>query len=405
MAVSRGYVRGLLGSGSNGSPGQAEKTLAWLGYQLRRRQKLVFHLEELQRDWLPSPFDIYRYRRSVRRMKALITLVAGLIFGAVVAWTVSMVFAIGNGQAVKALLGTGAGIGIAPASMLIAGTVGGIGVGLGIAKTIRSGAEIKLLHHVYPTWGMQRRLVNLAAVIGVLAAIDSALIGGPGLVPVGALIIGLGAALGAGLLIAWCGRLPMEHSPFSPPNKGFPNSIKSALVTLLVFTVAGLLIGGLIVTTLLQPMIGMNRASHFVLSTIAIGAVVVALSLLAFVGLNVAFRNGGASVLQHILLRRALRQSQIVPPKLVQYLDALRARGLLRREGDGYSFILRSPILRDYFAAEYETTFAVEYARRLPPPPLHTRIGRRAMRILRSLAPKRPPHWFHHFQRKPLPGA
>lgn len=66
------------------------------------------------------------------------------------------------------------------------------------------------------------------------------------------------------------------------------------------------------------------------------------------VGLIVGLRFGGFAVIQHFALRFALRREDLLPLKLVTFLDYAAERIFLRKVGGGYVFVHR--MLMEYFA-------------------------------------------------------
>jgi hypothetical protein len=61
---------------------------------------------------------------------------------------------------------------------------------------------------------------------------------------------------------------------------------------------------------------------------------------------------GGLAWCQHWALRFVLYRNNLLPRRLIPWLDEMTTRGLLRRVGGGYIFIHRS--LLEYFADLYE---------------------------------------------------
>ncbi|HEU5346021.1 MAG TPA: hypothetical protein VFU60_16865 [Ktedonobacterales bacterium] len=69
------------------------------------------------------------------------------------------------------------------------------------------------------------------------------------------------------------------------------------------------------------------------------------------VGLGVGLAAGGSATIKHYVLRLALEQTGILPPKLERFLSEAAKLVLLRRIGGGYQFIHQS--VRDYFSDQY----------------------------------------------------
>lgn len=374
------------------SPPQAEATLAWLGYQLRKRKKHVFHLEELQFDWLPSPASKAIYDRQIRFLRVLFTIAATLLFGIAISRTVSLVYSLGGAEFIQGTTETvGNAAVIGDVSRIIFGILGGFGVAISLGNKITRTRGIRLIKHIHPNADARWRKAPSIAMLGLCALLTAAFIGGPVIVPNGALLIGLSACVALGLLVAWCGRLATERNHFPRPNRGLSNAIKSSLALMAIFTLIGLAVGSVIAMTALSVLVAIGAAIdlRFVAVMLLVCAGVLALTAAIFAGLSTGFSNGGGSVLRHVILRRALKKSRIVPPKFERFLDTLRETGLLRREGDGYAFELRSSILRDYFADYYEKRYLMNQQQLVAPLPRSKRLGRQLLRVGRVFAPRR----------------
>lgn len=399
MKICRQYVSGMLSAYSGNrswSPKQAEETMAWLGYRLKERQKRVFHLEEMQFSWLPSPLSEAVYDRQIIRLRVVFTIAATLLFGIAISHTVSLVYSLSDGTVIiGGAPGTTAAVGSASTvgdiSRIIFGILGGFGVALGVGHKITMTKRIRLLKHIQPNADAHWRKVTIVALLGICALLTAAFIGGPVIVPSGVLLIGLSASMALGLLIAWCGRLATERNHFPRPNRGLYNAIRSSLVIIVILAFIGLVIGSVIAMAALSLLVGIgaNLDLRFIAAMLVVCAGVFALTAAIFAGLSMGFSNGGGSVLRHFILRRALRKSRIVPRKFVPFLESLRGIGLLRREGDGYALVLRSAILRDYFAADYVMHYLTDQQLRVGRQPLHKRLAKPMLRASQAFAPRR----------------
>jgi MFS family permease len=393
VEIGRRYISGA----PNAAPGsQAHKTLTWLGNQLRDHQKLVFHLEEMQRDWLPSPASKDSFDVQIDRLRVFFITVTTLLFGIVFPPAVLWAIIHNNGAAIKQVLGSEPGLPIAFLIPLYVffGLLGGFGLASSIGHRISDVEKIELLKHIHPIADAHRRKIIPVALVGIFILLTAVFIGGPAVVPSGAVLLGAGASLVIGLVIAWCGRLATERRHFPPPNRGLSNAIKSSLVIMFIMALLG---GCVTFAGALLLILVVNLDVGHTLPVFLVGAVVVAL-VVAIIGLGTAFINGGSSVLRHRMLLRALQQSQFVPRKLVPFLNQLRASGLLRREGDGYSFPVRSAILRNAFAAEYVKHYAEGQKNLKPPKKWHTHLRDRVKRGSQVFAPS---HIAKSLQRKP----
>jgi hypothetical protein len=83
--------------------GTFQRTLAWLGYELREHSEGTFYLEQLQEDWLPDAATRRRYWR-IRR------LVDGLLFGLLLGLLGGLVFGLRGGLRGGLVVGLGFGL-------------------------------------------------------------------------------------------------------------------------------------------------------------------------------------------------------------------------------------------------------------------------------------------------------
>ena len=200
-----------------------------------------------------------------------------------------------------------------------------------------------------------RRTGTMTAIFGAVAVAAASLIGGQELGTVGVLLVGTGVGALTAILLRLTSGLANENTQFQRPNDGFFSATHSALLVVTMFVAVGLASGAFMVLTIFSFSIDTVVPLAQMWPVFFASALAVALSLLILGGVNVALGVGGAGVLQHIALRRALERSGVVPKQFVKFLNSARVAGALYREGGGYTFIVRSRLLRDLLAEHFET--------------------------------------------------
>lgn len=364
-ALFRDYVARLLSTGTTGvekeelekaSPGQRggeiDEALIWLGYQLRQHSVQTFYLDELQRDWLPEARGEKVYSRSVVGMTVMIQLIVGLSLGLFAALCITWVYGIDNGAVIALLFGRSSNAVSGFVVRVIVGLIGGIGLGLGVASALNAASQIVLAHRDTDiSNGMQsaRVLGTAAGLVGALAAGTAA---GVGMGLLSAVAVGTVVGIVVGTVADWSGRAVSPDDVHSP-SQGVYRSARSAVESVLVYTLLGLAVGGLVggLATWLVVDLANGRsdlAQHMGQMGALAGAVVGAVCVGLYVGVDAGLDHGGAAVLQHLALRWVLCRSGVLPLRFVRCLDEATALGLLCRAGSGYRF--PTTMLRDYFA-------------------------------------------------------
>ena len=266
---------------------QATRWLAWLAGEMVARSQTVLYLELLPSGRLPTPAARWLRRLGRLAVGLLIALVLGLE-GGLVTWLIG---------------GLGLGLTLGLAAGLCLGLVGGLGFGLlfGMWNYLLSGQALGRVggleignpgNRVRPNEGISRS-GQVALRFGLVGSLAGALVLGPVGGLVGALSGGLAGALADGLAGALNGARTV----------GMTVGLASGLQ------------GGLVV------------------------------------GLILALASGGATYLDHMVLRFALRCGGLAPLRYVRFLDYCVERILLQRVGGGYIFVHR--LLMEYFASLY----------------------------------------------------
>jgi len=150
----------------------------------------------------------------------------------------------------------------------------------------------------------------------------------------GGLVFGLSIGL-VGVLID--GLVVAKMETRTAPNQGILQSAKNALVVGL----SGILVVVLIVVLIVGLIGGQIGGPDF--------GLIVGLSFGLGLGLSVWLDFGGRAVIQHFALRFVLHRENLLPWKLVPFLDYATERIFLRKVGGGYVFVHR--MLMEYFAS------------------------------------------------------
>lgn len=182
------------------------------------------------------------------------------------------------------------------------------------------------------------------------------LIGSGGLGLLIGLLIGTANGLGIGFMVGLCCVLPAslfgisrreKISPAVYPNQGIRNSVHTALLVFVVITFIAGSIG------VLWHLFGDGNSSNPLIEALAVGAIMGVL-----IGISAALVAGGATSLQHYLLRCLLARSGALPWRVQHFLDYATERAFLSRIGGGYMFYHR--LLMEHLANTKETSHDTE---------------------------------------------
>lgn len=388
-----GYVRTMLQR--NGHPDDliapTEEVLSWLGYEMRRNKKqdqLTFYISDLQWEWLPTQKAQIHYSWLVARIGFMLRVVIGIILGSAMAYVISKVYGLGGGQVFGGAFDSVPGV----VGRVVFGLIGGLGVGLGIAEVIDAARKItlsqkepesdhqslwqRLFDRLIHSHRGTRQTLIVALLVGMLASMISGFAGGFGSsMPekvISILIIGIGVGLTVGILVGPEGILLSTWRNNQHPEGPLRNALRLAIRTFLFYTLIGVFGGGVFVGSIFFSVavqsLPVDKAITVGLQAFVDGAILGGVGIGMSLGLNLALGNGGADVLQHILLRKELGRIFVLNRGLVKFLDFASTNTLLTREGGGYSFIVKSEKLRDYFADKFVTTYLPEIVAKHPTP-------------------------------------
>ena len=224
--------------------------------------------------------------------------------------------------------------------------LGGLGGGGLVAGLLFEQARRKLRIPMTISWPWGSRHQNL--IYGLIYGLASGLLNGliSGLLfekssalthgLVGGLVGGLAYGLAGGLIVIITGGLSydsLDEHEHTTPNEGIWRSARRGLYSALVLGLVGTIL----------------NVAHGLSSALTLGLIFAMTGGLFF---------GGATSVQHFILRAFLWLSGSIPPDYIRFLDYTVERILLRRVGGGYIFIHR--LLLDYFASIDPAPLAAE---------------------------------------------
>ncbi len=381
-----------------------EKSRRWLAFLSNRMQQAgttLFFVEELQPTWLPQRM-VQRYRGAYGLFIGVIVgLIGGVLIGLIANEVETLVSPQLGGQSERGfvrlikglnigliglLIGTFVGVGGAISTVLTTsikwawlragigaviiwfivgllgsmsaglkywvslGFVGGFVFGPGLIASIGNAClvfNIQLRERVKVSQPSQQRILQFSKK-GVFYGLIGGLIGGfVGGLSAGlstgfdiTVAVGVGGGLFIGLIIGALGGLlgglvfslldtpPVDERP--DPGRGVRASLGNSLLVILT------------------SLIFLGLPAWLIGQRFGVGNLVLAIMLVNV--LPIAFTwFGGLAWCQHWALRFVFARQDLLPWRLVPWLDEMAARGLLRRVGGGYIFIHRS--LLEYFAA------------------------------------------------------
>jgi hypothetical protein len=330
----RYYVKHMLSRRMRLQVGTEEQVYQWLAYlatQLQRQQQTIFAVEYLQPAWLPEQSRRW-YRWS---MPLIYGLTFGLFFGPLFGGGFGFVYWLISGTVSKLIFGLIFG--------LIVGIIGGCVGGTIFGIIFKDHQRIQPAETTTWSWIASKKGLTTGLVGGLVVGAAGGLAGGIMAGPVGGVVTGCVTALLVGLVGGFVGGLsPMQLSERVAliPNEGIWRSGRRGLflagLCVLLFGLAGGAIFGLLGTAIGSLAYGLILGSVF-------GATGGLIFGLAF-GL-VGGRTGIAAFLQHFALRFFLWRLNLLPWKLVSFLDEATGRLLLRKVGGNYIFVHR--LLRD----------------------------------------------------------
>lgn len=297
---------------------KTQRWLAWLAGRLFEHGQTVFHIEDLQPDWLDE----------VQRNHYGWT--AGLISGLVVGLVFGLAFILISGLRVVLVFGLVFG--------LVSGLLGGLS---GMV-----GEEIHVVDGLRWSWSQARIGLVFGLLAGLVVGLDSG--------PVSGLLVGLFIGLIFGLD---SNQVELR----TRPNQGIWRSLQNTTIVSMIFGLVIGLISGLLIV---DPYVEELRA-HTELTwswSNAEAGLAFGIFFGLFFGLfggimsqdnNMSSRvrlidNGALAVFQHTALRLVLWRVGVAPLNYADFLAYCEERHLLRRAGGGYLF--RHRLLMEHIA-------------------------------------------------------
>jgi hypothetical protein len=301
--IRRMFKRRPLPSDSPYNTRQAVGWLAYLGHQLTQRSQSTFFLEYLQVDWLPQ-MEQRLYRILMRLVIGLSIGLASVLMGVIVT---------------ELYLG------------LIYGLFFGLLFGLsGIPKE----APIHPVDRVYLRRPRYWELIS-GLVVGLCVWLFARLADSATYWEI--FLMGLITGIGS-IFLLFNILVAVESERRVKPNQGILRSLQNVPRYALIFGLPGGLVG------------------------LLVGHLATGLGFGLAIGLvGGLMSDAGQAVIRHYVLRWVILQGELLPPKLVSFLDAMSERLLLRRIGGGYIFIHRT--LMEHFASLSEDELDVLAAR------------------------------------------
>lgn len=307
--------------------------LAWLAWQMRKRNITEFYIEELQPDWLPE-----EHRKNNRHAEN---------------WSFGLLFGLLFGLAFGVMFG------------LLIGLLVGVAFGFLSVAFGRDESHIKTAEHLQFSWSSFRHgytegesiwVTVLIPIISLGSGLAGGLVAGASVEHSGllglALMLGL---LGAQLVRGLNEGLTITHlESRTAPNQGIRRSVYIALALGLP---QGLIGGGVLGSTgcFFGLMGGLAEGWTKLVFGLPIGMVM---------GLKIGFalgaplmtamsleQYGGYAVVQHLWLRHFLYRAGVAPKNYAKFLTRCTDLIFMRREGGGFRFYHLE--LRDYFAYLY----------------------------------------------------
>jgi hypothetical protein len=270
--------------------------LSWLAHKMTKQNHNPYFFEGMQPNWIEQTEYIYQYKYINRLFFSLTDM---LFFGSALGLILGL---IGN---------------------LILGLVLGLLLGLGVGLTSGGGSKaISTVDFMFWDWSNVRESLIVGLVGGSIFGLGVGLIFGASNGLIGGLIFGVIFSMRVGLR-------KKQVDQITHPGQRLAFTLKNFLFIFLFSGFSFGLIGGLINSG--QPS----------------GWLLLGLSG----GLSSGLQFGGSTLIQHYALRFVLARNNLLPWRLVPFLDHCVNLIFLRRVGGGYIFIHR--LLMEHFAEMY----------------------------------------------------
>jgi len=287
--------------------------LSWLAGRMMKHNQVPYLLESMQPDW-------FRRENQLKKYRLIGELIIGLIVGLSFGLSFGLIFGLGVGLIF--------GLGVA--------LIFGLFFGLNFNEE-----DISTVDSLSFDWKKTRnglgRGLSFGLIIGLMLWLNFGL--SSGLIGFG-LIFGLIGGLSFGLTE---GLSAVQVDQTKYPGQRLVFTAKNFLAVSLIAGLSFGLIVGLIVELIVELIIELGVGLNFGLG--------VALIFGLFFGLGGGLKYGGLALIQHYTLRFILTRDNLLPWKLVPFLDHCVDLIFLRRVGGGYIFVHR--LLMEHFAEMY----------------------------------------------------
>jgi hypothetical protein len=310
---------------------QTKHWLAWLARKMIEHNSVPFLIGNMQINWL-SQNKHWRYRLINSLFGGLI----GGLFGALIGGLIEGLIGSNYGYSLPNGMATGLFYG------LIVGLIGGI---------FLKPSKIEMVDTLIWDWKKGIRGLLSGLIIGLIGGLIFGLyyllFSGLNYVLFYRWAVALGVSLDLGLafalmlgsilgLIFGLSARPLSQTTY--PEQRISLSIRNFFFISLSFELVFALIFGLLWL--------LGRTSNGLIDTLISGLY---LGLVA--GLGVGLKYGGGAVIKHFALRFIISFNNILPWRLVRFLDYASERIFLRKVGGGYIFVHR--LLMEHFAGMY----------------------------------------------------
>jgi len=329
------YIKHMLTRRTRLQQGTEEQFSRWLSYlatQLQRQQQTIFAIEYLQPAWLPERAHRW-YRWSVPLVYGL---AFGLLFGPLFGLAFGSVYGLIYNTVAKLIFGLLFG--------LIVGVIGGFVGGLIFGVSFKHHQTIQPAEATAWSWSASKKGLTIGLAGGLAVGLAGRLVGSLVVGRAGGIVAGIVTALLVGL-VGGLSPIQLPERVALAPNEGIWRSGRRGMFFVAccvsLFGIAGGGIFGLLGTSISSLVYGLLFGVVFG----AAGGLIFGLAF-GFVG----GRTGIAAFFQHFVLRFYLWRLDLLPWKLVAFLDEATERLLLHKVGGNYIFVHR--LLRDVLATQ-----------------------------------------------------
>ena len=290
------------------SPTDTKRWLSWLAQKMLEHNHDPYLLENMQPEWL-SQGKRWGYA-------AILGSIGGMVIALIIGPIVRIFWGLTNG--------------------LIAGSIGGLIGAVILLLSIRN-SEIKPVDTLKWELKSGRNAISEMLPVAIISSIIMGLLVGCSLGPLKGFIVAAGMALFVLLSELVTGGVTVKSiSQTLFPGQRLQLSIKNFILAFLGFGMVNSILWGVVLLR------SGEKTMVWLIGGLVIG-------LLA--GLSSGLKFGGKAIFQHYALRFIIARNDLLPWRLIPFLDYCVDRIFLHRVGGGYSFKHR--LLMEHFAAMY----------------------------------------------------